>query len=67
VEEALRAYTIGPAYAVGMEDRLGKLSPGYLADLVVLDRDIFTIPPDELLETQIVGTMVDGVWRNGGV
>jgi predicted amidohydrolase YtcJ len=67
VEEALRAYTIGPAYAVGMEDRLGKLAPGYLADLVVLDRDIFTIPPDELLETQIVGTMVDGVWRNGGV
>jgi hypothetical protein len=67
VEEALYAYTIGPAYAAGMEDRLGKLTPGYLADLVLLDRDIFTIPPDQILETQIVSTMVDGVWRYGGV
>jgi N-acyl-D-aspartate/D-glutamate deacylase len=37
LREALRAYTQGPAFAAGMEDRLGKLAPGYLADLLVLD------------------------------
>jgi len=42
VEEALRGFTTGPAYAAGMEDRLGQLAPGFLADLVVLERDIFT-------------------------
>jgi predicted amidohydrolase YtcJ len=67
VDETLRAYTIGPAYAAGMEDRLGKLSPGFLADLVVLDRDLYSIPPSEILETQVLATMVGGLWRFGGV
>ncbi len=63
LDEALRAYTFGPAYAAGLEDRLGKLAPGYLADLIVLDRDWYTVPPEEILQSQIVGTMVGGVWR----
>jgi len=63
VEEAVRAYTWGAAYAVGMEDRLGSLSPGKLADLVVLDRDIFSCDPAAIAETQVVGTMVGGEWR----
>ena len=69
VEEALRGFTIGPAYAAGMENRLGKLAPGYLADLVVLDRDLMTIPPDEILAmaTHVVATMVGGQWRFGGL
>lgn len=67
VEEALRAYTMGPAYAAGMEHRLGRIASGYLADLVVLDRNLMTISPDEILDIQIVGTMVDGIWRFGGV
>lgn len=67
VDEALRAYTIGAAYAAGMEDRLGKLAPGYLADLVVIDRDPYAIPPAELLDVQVVATMVDGLWRYGGL
>ncbi len=65
VEEALHGYTLGPAYAAGMEDRLGRLAPGYLADLVVIDRDLYAMPPAEILETKVVSTMVGGRWRWG--
>jgi predicted amidohydrolase YtcJ len=65
IDEAIRGYTQGPAYAAGMEDRLGMIAPGYLADLVVLDRDLYTIQPDELLNVNVVGTMTGGVWRHG--
>lgn len=67
LDEALRGYTLGPAYAVGMEDRLGKLAPGFLADLVVLDRDPYAIPPSELRAVQVVATMVGGSWRHEGL
>ncbi len=67
IDETISGYTIGPAYAAGMEDRLGKLAPGFLADLVVLDRNVFKIDPEELLETQVLGTMVAGTWRFGGI
>ena len=60
VDEALRGYTIGAAYAAGMEDRLGRLAPGYLADLVVLDRDLYAIPPAEILDAQV--DRDDGRW-----
>ena len=48
VEEALRAYTAGGAYAVFAEGRRGRLKPGYMADLVLLDRDLTRIPPEEI-------------------
>lgn len=67
MDETIRGYTVGPAYAAGMENRLGALRPGYLADLVVLGADIYNIPHDELLDTKIVATMTGGVWRYGGV
>lgn len=67
VDETLRGYTIGPAYAAGMEDRLGRLSPRYLADLLVIDRDPYTTQGEELLHTQILATMVEGVFYHGGV
>ncbi len=67
VDEALRGYTTGPAYAAGTEDHTGKLAAGYLADLIVLDRDPYHIPPDDLLNINVQGTMVDGLWRFGGV
>jgi predicted amidohydrolase YtcJ len=60
VWEAVRAYTLGAAYAGGMDDWLGSLMPGKLADLVVLDRDIFECPPMELAETRVLATMIGG-------
>lgn len=65
VDEALRGYTQGPAYAAGMENRLGRLAPGYLADLIVVDHDPYTIPPDDLLNVRVSGTMSGGIWRYG--
>jgi predicted amidohydrolase YtcJ len=65
VDEALRGFTLGPAYAAGMEIQQGKLAPGYLADMVVLDRNPYVISPDELLDVQVLATMVGGLWRHG--
>ncbi len=60
VEEALRAYTAGNAYGVFAEDRRGRLAPGYLADLVLLDRDLTRIPPEELEQATVKATVVGG-------
>jgi len=62
VEQAMRAFTRGAAYAAGMEDRLGFLAPGALADLLVLELDPFTCQPDELRDIQPLATMVAGEW-----
>ncbi len=62
VETALVATTVNPAWLTGDERRRGKLLPGYLADLVVLDRDPVTCPPEELVDVQVVATMVGGRW-----
>jgi predicted amidohydrolase YtcJ len=62
--EALRAFTWGGAYAAGMERRIGTLAPGYHADLVVLDRDIFGDPPEILLEANVQRVMVAGIWQS---
>jgi len=62
VEQALLATCVNPAFLEHAERRRGKLLPGYLADLVVLDRDPLTCPPEELAEIQVVATMVGGRW-----
>jgi predicted amidohydrolase YtcJ len=62
VEEALLASTVHAAWLTGEERRRGTLIPGHLADLVVLDRDPLTIPPEELPEVQVVATMAGGRW-----
>jgi predicted amidohydrolase YtcJ len=59
-EEALRSYTRDCAYAAFEEDLKGTLSPGKLADLVVLSRDITTCPEAEILKTNVVYTIVGG-------
>jgi predicted amidohydrolase YtcJ len=64
VEQALVATCVTPAWLAYDEHRRGKLVPGYLADLVVLDRDPLTIPPEELSEIQVVATMVGGRWTH---
>lgn len=62
LQEALEAYTLGPAYTAGMENRLGRLSPGYLADLIVLDQDPFAISPFDLYALEASATMIGGEW-----
>ena len=62
IEQALQAATVNPAWLTGDERRRGKLLPGYLADLVVLDRDPVACEPEELRELEVVATMVGGRW-----
>jgi predicted amidohydrolase YtcJ len=62
VEEALRAATVAPAWLEGQERSRGRLRPGMLADLVVLDRDPLSCPPEELPELRVLATMVGGRW-----
>jgi predicted amidohydrolase YtcJ len=64
VEQAIEATTVNPAWLTGDERRRGKLLPGYLADLVVMDRDPLAIPVYELPEAQVVATMVGGRWTH---
>jgi predicted amidohydrolase YtcJ len=59
-EEALRAMTLGAAYAAHAEHDLGSIEPGKLADFVVLSRDIMQVEPRDVLSTAIVRTVVDG-------
>jgi predicted amidohydrolase YtcJ len=60
IDEAIAAYTEGAAYAEFDEKTKGKLVPGYLADFVVLDRDITRIQPAEILQTDVLRTVVGG-------
>jgi len=60
VEEALRAYTINAAYASFEENIKGSLEPGKLADFVVLEKDITTIPPPEIKDVAVLMTVVGG-------
>jgi predicted amidohydrolase YtcJ len=65
IEEALEASTVNPAWLAGDERRRGRLLPGYLADLVVLDGDPVECPPEELDEIAVVATMLGGRWVHG--
>jgi predicted amidohydrolase YtcJ len=62
VEETLEASTVGPAWLARDEHRRGSLSPGKLADIVVLDRDPVACPPEELADVSVVATMLGGRW-----
>lgn len=59
-ELALRTYTLNAAYATFEEHIKGSLEAGKLADIVVLDRDILTVPEDEILETKVLYTILGG-------
>jgi predicted amidohydrolase YtcJ len=62
LREALDGFSSGAAYAAGMEKRLGRLAPGYLADLVVLDQNPFEVEPQDLQHIKPLATMVGGDW-----
>jgi predicted amidohydrolase YtcJ len=61
-EDAIRSYTSGGAFATGLEGRKGTIEQGKLADLVVLDRDPLAGTVEDLRDTIVDGTMVEGEW-----
>lgn len=60
IEQALRAYTRGAAYAGFQDLKVGTLRPGMLADVVMIDRDLTTMPADSLRDAHVVRTIVGG-------
>jgi len=60
VEDAVRAYTVNGAYAQFTEADKGSIEPGKLADMVVLGRDIFNIPAEEIAGVDVLATVFDG-------
>ena len=62
VQQAIEGFTTGVAYAAYAERRQGKLAEAYLADLIVLDDDPFTIDPNELKSLRSSATMIGGEW-----
>jgi hypothetical protein len=60
IEEAIRCYTLEPAYAEFKDDQKGSITPGKFADLCVLDKDILELDPKVLLETKVIMTIFDG-------
>jgi len=59
-EQTLQSYTINNAFAAFEEDLKGSITPGKLADITVLSKDIMTVPEDEILDTEIVYTILGG-------
>ena len=68
LEEALKAYTWGSAYGAFEETRKGKLIPGMLADITVIDTDLFSTSPPQWLNAKIAYTIVGGkvVYQKNG-
>ncbi len=60
MEEAIKYYTLGSAYAQFMEGRKGMIKRGYLADIVIVDKDLLTIPESEIMKTKVDYTIVGG-------
>ncbi len=63
VEQSLSAYTAQNAYAGFQEDRLGYIKTGYLADLVVIDKDLLQIDPQQITSAKVLRTIVNGKER----
>jgi predicted amidohydrolase YtcJ len=62
LHEALAGFTTGPAYAAGAENKLGRLAPGCLADLIVMEQDPFSIDAHELQHLLPSAVMLGGEW-----
>jgi predicted amidohydrolase YtcJ len=66
-QEALRLFTHGNSWFLRMEDRIGSIEPGKLADLVVLDRDYFTVPDVQIKQIRSLMTIVGGSTVHGSI
>jgi predicted amidohydrolase YtcJ len=58
--ETLRSMTLDAAYSVVQEHRVGSITPGKRADFIVIDRDVMTVEPIEILETKVLRTVIAG-------
>jgi hypothetical protein len=64
LDEALRASTMGPAYQLGMDREIGSIEVGKLADLVVLDKNLFEVAAHDIHKTKVVMTVMNGQVRH---
>ena len=60
IMDSIRAYTINAAYLEGKEGTKGSIEPGKLADIIILDRDITSVDPEEILKAKVLMTIVGG-------
>jgi predicted amidohydrolase YtcJ len=60
MEDAIKYYTLGSAYSQFMEDRKGMIKKGFFADIVIVDKDLLTIPEDEIMKTKVDYTITGG-------
>ena len=67
LDQALRAQTLAAAHVLHLEDRIGSIEVGKLADLVVVEKDLHAVPPGEVSHTRVQLTMMNGkvTWRDG--
>ncbi len=61
LEESIESFTINNAYEVRMEDKIGSIEVGKLADLIVIDQNLFEIPTNEIHNTKVLETIRDGI------
>jgi predicted amidohydrolase YtcJ len=64
LDEALRANTMGPAYQLGLDRTIGSIEVGKLADLVVLEKNLFEVAPRDIHKTKVVMTVMNGQVRH---
>jgi predicted amidohydrolase YtcJ len=64
LEQALRAATVGPAYQLGLDQQIGSIEVGKLADLIVLEKNLFEVDPHDIHKTKVVMTVMNGQVRH---
>ncbi|BAM87594.1 putative amidohydrolase 3 precursor [Bradyrhizobium oligotrophicum S58] len=64
LEEAIRAATMGPAYQLGLDQKIGSIEVGKLADLIVLEKNLFEVAPHEIHKTKVLMTVMNGQVRH---
>ena len=62
VSVAILAYTINAARAMKQEANIGSIEPGKAADFALVDRDVLTVPAEQMRDTKVLSTMVAGKW-----